>query len=372
MGYNTGRTKGRRKTVTEPIDPEKKNEEAPPIEEPVETPKADLSADLSAEASAEAEALAKAEAPAEVPPAAAESAEEQAADAPPVEAPQAQEPAIEPETVEAPKKKRKKREPQPEPPAETPAAEAPAADAPANETPAAEAPVAEAPATEAPAAETTEADAVAPAEGAIAPGGDAVAPAEGVLAPGTEDEAPKKKKREPKPEPPDFARRVEAILFATDQPVSARRIADSLDSTEARVKEIIAELREHYDADNRAFTVEEIAGGFQVLTRSDFGSIVKTLFEVERDHRLSQASLETLAIIAYKQPIIRAEIEDIRGVQVQPILKALQEQGLVRIVGRAEQLGRPMLYGTTQKFLMTFGLKSAKELPPVEELRKKQ
>ena len=199
------------------------------------------------------------------------------------------------------------------------------------------------------------------------------APAEG-------EAAPKKKKRAPRPagpearreEPPDFARRIEAILFATDQPLSPRRIADALESSEGRVKEIIRELREHYDADNRAFTVEEIAGGFQIMTRADFGGVVKALFEVEREHRLSQAALETLAIVAYKQPIISAVIEDIRGVQVQPILKTLQEQGLIRIVGRAEQLGRPMLYGTTQKFLMTFGLKSAKDLPPVEELRKKQ
>ena len=181
-----------------------------------------------------------------------------------------------------------------------------------------------------------------------------------------------RRKREPRPEPPDLPKRIEAILFATDQPVSARRIADAIETTEGRVKEIIRDLRAHYDADDRAFTVEEIAGGFQILTRSDFGGVVKALFEVEREHKLSQAALETLAIVAYKQPVIRAEIEDIRGVQVQPLLKTLQDQGLIRIVGRAERLGRPMLYGTTHKFLMTFGLKSANDLPPVEELRKKQ
>ena len=220
-----------------------------------------------------------------------------------------------------------------------------------------------------PAAEQAE----TPADEAVAGSAPDDAPAETPAAPAAEmEEEQPKKKREPRPEPPDFASRVEAILFATDQPLSARRVADALDSSEGRIKEIIRELREHYDADGRAFTVEEIAGGFQVLTRADFGGVVKTLFEVEREHKLSQAALETLAIVAYKQPIIRAEIEDIRGVQVQPILKTLQEQGLVRIVGRAEQLGRPMLYGTTQKFLVTFGLKSAKDLPPVEELRKKQ
>jgi segregation and condensation protein B len=165
---------------------------------------------------------------------------------------------------------------------------------------------------------------------------------------------------------------IEAVLFATDQPLSARRIAEALNATDAKVRTLIEELRLHYEADDRAFTVAEIAHGHQILTRPEFGEVVKTLFKVEREHKLSQAALETLAIVAYKQPIIRAEIEDIRGVQVQPILKTLQEQGLIRIVGRAESLGRPMLYGTTHKFLTTFGLKSAKDLPSVEELKKRQ
>ena len=249
----------------------------------------------------------------------------------------------------------------------------------AEETPAEEAPAAAAPATDARETEEMPAPADEPAAEAAMPEPEGETPADkpAEAAP-AEGAAPEKgarkraKKHEMKPEPPDFARRVEAVLFATDQPLSARRIAEALEVAEGRVKEVIGELREHYDADGRAFTVEEIAGGFQILTRSDFGGVVKSLFQVEREQKLSPAALETLAIVAYKQPVIRAEIEDIRGVQVQPILKTLQEQGLVRIVGRAEQLGRPMLYGTTQKFLMTFGLKSAKDLPPVEELRKKQ
>ncbi|HUW59024.1 MAG TPA: SMC-Scp complex subunit ScpB [Planctomycetota bacterium] len=170
----------------------------------------------------------------------------------------------------------------------------------------------------------------------------------------------------------DLKVRIEAILFATDQPVSSRRIAEVLKSTDAKVRELIRDLCEHYDQTGRAFTIEEIGGGYQILTRPEYGETVKQLFQVSREHRVSQAALETLAIVAYKQPIIRAEIEDIRGVQVQQVLKGLQEQGLVRIVGRAEQLGRPLLYGTTRKFLLTFGLKSAKDLPPVEQLRKRE
>ena len=166
--------------------------------------------------------------------------------------------------------------------------------------------------------------------------------------------------------------RIEAILFATDQPVSSRRIAEVLKSADGKVRSLIGELREHYDETGRAFTVEEIAGGYQILTRAEYGETIKRLFKVSRQHRLSQAALETLAIVAYKQPIIRAEIEDIRGVQLQQVLKGLQEQGFIRIVGRAEKLGRPLLYGTTKKFLLTFGLNSAKDLPPIEQLRKKQ
>ena len=170
----------------------------------------------------------------------------------------------------------------------------------------------------------------------------------------------------------DLKIRIEAILFATDQPVSSRRIAEVLKTTEGKVRSLIASLREHYDETGRAFTVSEIAGGYQILTRPEYGETIKQLFKVSRQHRLSQAALETLAIVAYKQPIIRAEIEDIRGVQVQQVLKGLQGQGFLRIVGRAEKLGRPLLYGTTKKFLLTFALKSAKDLPPIEQLRKRQ
>jgi segregation and condensation protein B len=176
------------------------------------------------------------------------------------------------------------------------------------------------------------------------------------------------------PETPEelLRARIEAILFATDQPVSARRIAETLRTTEATVRRCVEELATHYDEDGRAFTVEELAGGFQVLTRSEYGSIVRDFGKIDRKYRLSQAALETLAIVAYKQPIVRAEVDDIRGVQSSEVLRNLVEMGLVRIVARAETLGRPMLYGTTRKFLLTFGLKSARDLPPIEELKKRQ
>ena len=162
--------------------------------------------------------------------------------------------------------------------------------------------------------------------------------------------------------------RIEAVLFATDQPVSSRRIAEVLGVTDGQVREQVAVLFAQYQESGRAFTVEEIAGGFQILTRAEYGETVKQLFSVDRQHKLSQAALETLAIIAYKQPIHRADIEAIRGVAVDSILRTLQERALIRIVGRADVLGRPFLYGTTKRFLEAFGLKSLDDLPSVEEL----
>ena len=165
---------------------------------------------------------------------------------------------------------------------------------------------------------------------------------------------------------------IESLLFVAGEPVSLKRMCEIVSEAErAEVQAALDEFIRRCEAADRGLRVLEVAGGYQLQTASENSPWVGRLLQ-SRPIRLSRASLETLAIVAYKQPIIRAEIEDIRGVQVQPILKTLQEQGLVRIVGRAESLGRPMLYGTTQKFLMQFGLKSAKDLPPVEELRKKQ
>jgi segregation and condensation protein B len=168
---------------------------------------------------------------------------------------------------------------------------------------------------------------------------------------------------------PEFCRRVEAILFASEQPISARRIAAVIKGREGLVRAAIHELRAQYDLEKHAFGVIEIANGFQILSRPDYGDIIAKLYEQSRQGKLSQAALETLAIIAYKQPVMRVDVEDIRGVGVQPVLKNLLDMGLVRVVGRAEALGRPLLYGTTQKFLITFGLKSPKDLPSIEDLK---
>jgi len=163
---------------------------------------------------------------------------------------------------------------------------------------------------------------------------------------------------------------IEAILFASDEPLSAARLADIAGINGVRqVRSHIANLNATYTANNNAFRIEEIAGGYQMLTLGAYNTWLKRLLRVRADSKLSQAALETLAIIAYKQPIIRADIEAIRGVAAGEMIRSLVYKGLVKIVGRAEVLGRPILYGTTKKFLEVFGLKSLKDLPKVEELK---
>jgi segregation and condensation protein B len=162
----------------------------------------------------------------------------------------------------------------------------------------------------------------------------------------------------------------EAVLFASDESLSATRLADIVGTSIKQIRRHIENLNEKYEANNNAFRIEQIAGGYQMLTLSDYNLWLKKLLRVRSDSKLSPAALETLAIIAYKQPVIRADVEAIRGVQVGEIIRNLMYKGLVKIVGRAEVLGRPMLYGTTKKFLETFGLNSLKDLPKIEELKK--
>jgi len=163
---------------------------------------------------------------------------------------------------------------------------------------------------------------------------------------------------------------VEAVLFASDEPLTAARLANIVETYTKQVREQIKNLNEKYRANNNAFRIEQIAGGFQMLTLSPYNHWLKKLLRARSDSKLSAAALETLAIIAYKQPVMRADIEVIRGVAAGEVIRSLTYKGLVKIVGRAEVLGRPMLYGTTKKFLEVFGLNSLKDLPKVEELKK--
>ena len=163
---------------------------------------------------------------------------------------------------------------------------------------------------------------------------------------------------------------VEAVLFASDEPLSAARLANIVETDTKQVRQHIKDLNEKYRANNNAFRIEQIAGGCQMLTLSPYNHWLKKLLRVRSDTKLSAAAMETLAIIAYKQPVIRADIEVIRGVAAGEVIRSLAYKGLVKIVGRAEVLGRPMLYGTTKKFLEVFGLNTLKDLPKIEELKK--
>ena len=163
---------------------------------------------------------------------------------------------------------------------------------------------------------------------------------------------------------------VEAVLFASDEPLPEARLANIVETNAKQIRQHISHLNDKYEANNHAFRIEQIAGGYQMLTLSPYNHWLKKLLRVRSDNKLSPAALETLAIIAYKQPIIRADIEAIRGVAVGEVIRSLCYKGLVKIVGRAEVLGRPMLYGTTKKFLEVFGLNTLKDLPKIEELKK--
>ncbi len=162
---------------------------------------------------------------------------------------------------------------------------------------------------------------------------------------------------------------LEAALFASARPVPTDELA-ALDpeATPAIVEEALNELREHYEADGHGVELAELAGGWQILTRSEYTEAIERAQLAARPQRLSAAALETLAIIANRQPIGRAEIEEIRGVAVGGVLKSLHERGLIDVVGRSEGIGRPLLYGTTALFLEHFALRHLEELPRADEL----
>ena len=162
---------------------------------------------------------------------------------------------------------------------------------------------------------------------------------------------------------------VEALLFASDAPLSAADLArggEGLD--EEQVELAIEALRAEYEGAERAFQVYEIAGGYQLLTRPEYAPYLERFDTVPQNPRLSGPALEVLAVIAYRQPIGRAEVEDIRGVGSSGVLRTLLDRGLVEVVGRGEGLGRPLLYGTTRRFLEHFGFRSLDDLPRPEEL----
>ena len=161
---------------------------------------------------------------------------------------------------------------------------------------------------------------------------------------------------------------IEAILLTSSEPVSPGRLLGVLKGLTGReVREAVDGLNKQYEAGNHAIRVAEVAGGFQLVTAAEFASWVRR-FQDRGPVRLTQAGLETLALVAFKQPVTRAEIDNVRGVNSAGVLRTLLEVDMVRIVGRSEGLGRPMLFGTTREFLVHFGLKGLTDLPKPKEL----
>lgn len=174
----------------------------------------------------------------------------------------------------------------------------------------------------------------------------------------------------------ELALRIEAALMATDRPMPAARLSEVLapPGTKLSAKALtkaVASLNKIYEQSGRSFRIEQLAGGWQILTLPRYADVAAAMNKARQQTKLSGPALETLAIIAYKQPVLKAEIEAIRGVACGEVVRALMERKLVKIVGRAEELGRPMLYGTTKSFLEVFGLSSLKDLPKIEDFKAK-
>lgn len=171
--------------------------------------------------------------------------------------------------------------------------------------------------------------------------------------------------------PEDLDARVEAALITSERPMTAARVAEALGAAGAgkAVEEAIDALNTEYERTGRSFRIEKVAGAWQVVTLSKYADVLDGLKRTKQDNRLSASQLETLAIVAYKQPIVRAQVEAIRGSASGEVLRLLMDRHLVKVVGRAEEIGRPMLYGTTKQFLEVFGLGTLKDLPEADELK---
>ncbi len=162
---------------------------------------------------------------------------------------------------------------------------------------------------------------------------------------------------------------LEALLFSTDAPLTSQRLKSILTDVDGKeIRAAIEELNQEYEDQQRAFSIVEFGGGWQLASRPEYMPLIQKLYKGRRYVRLSRAALEVLAIVAYRQPVTRMEIEEIRGVQVSGVLQTLTERNLVTVVGRSEAVGNPILYGTTRDFLNHMGLNGLHQLPSLPDL----
>ena len=163
---------------------------------------------------------------------------------------------------------------------------------------------------------------------------------------------------------------LEALLLASDKPAPLAQLAKAMEGVERKaVSQTLEELAQEYDSQARGFRLVEIAEGWQIVTRPQFAGAIRKMNRTKVANRLTRPSLESLAIVAYKQPITKAEVESVRGVNSEGVMNSLLERRLIRTVGRKDVVGRPLLYGTTREFLQAFGLKDLGELPQLADLK---
>lgn len=164
---------------------------------------------------------------------------------------------------------------------------------------------------------------------------------------------------------------IESIIFAADEPVSVEQLSQLLEEFDNdTILQLIHDLQEEYDTFGHGFQMVEVASGFRIYTRNEYASWIRKFYTTRISSRLTSSALESLAIIAYKQPTTRAEIEEIRGVNSDSVIRTLLERNLIKITGRKQAPGKPMIYGTTNEFLIHFGLRDLSELPSIDEIEK--
>jgi segregation and condensation protein B len=163
---------------------------------------------------------------------------------------------------------------------------------------------------------------------------------------------------------------IEALIFASDKPLGLRQIKDILGDIDTRlVRKLINDIKQEFEDAQRTFNITEVAGGFQFTTDPAYGRWIKKLYKIKQSDYLTGPSLETIAIIAYRQPVTKSDIEFIRGVSVDGVISSLMQKGFIKITGKKDVVGRPYLYGTTPLFLQYFGLNSTDELPALSDFK---
>lgn len=167
----------------------------------------------------------------------------------------------------------------------------------------------------------------------------------------------------------DIRGKVEALLFASEEPISVEKLKAFAGGSAKSIRDVLSELAREYDEQERAFELKEVAGGYQLYTRREYSPVVAKLHKGKRASRLSKPALETLAVIAFRQPVTKAVIESVRGVNADGVVNTLLDRDLIKVTGKAKGMGGPLLYATTKEFLRYFHLKDINELPKVTELR---